>query len=153
MPCYVKTALTQFHIIISLEKKSTHFPSVSIKYSAKKQYATQVLTAPSLGTHRKWFIQQVWGKYLFLGRSVNGIFLYPVNATTSQLAKPTDDTLAQKKATQLCGNTRWGSPHVQLTRHYIGFPQQRTLFEATPLYPTTTGLSSTVCTYSNMSWL
>jgi hypothetical protein len=42
-----------------------------------------------------WFIQQVCGKFLFLGRAVDSTLLCPISAISSQSSKPTEDTLQQ----------------------------------------------------------
>ena len=69
MPGYVKKALKQFQHVL---KKAQHaqYPSIPIKYSAKKQYATESSTAPPLDAKGKKFIQKVCGKFLFLERAV-----------------------------------------------------------------------------------
>ena len=71
------------------------YPSVPIQYGAKKQYATQELTAPLLDDKAKCFIQQVCGKFLFLGRAVDSTLLCPISAIASQSSKPTTDTMQQ----------------------------------------------------------
>jgi hypothetical protein len=43
----------------------------------------------------KRFIQQVCGKFLFLGRAVDSTLLFPISAIASQLSKPTTDTMQQ----------------------------------------------------------
>jgi hypothetical protein len=43
----------------------------------------------------KRFIQQVCGKFLFLGRAVDSTLLCPISAITSQPSKPTTDTMQQ----------------------------------------------------------
>jgi hypothetical protein len=70
MPNYVQKALKQFQHKVG---KQQHAPyqSAPIKYGAKKQYATQELKAPLLDDKAKRFIQQVCGKFLFLGRAVD----------------------------------------------------------------------------------
>merc|ERR1712086_810158 len=73
------------------------FPTVLIKYGAKKQYATQESKAPLLDAKGKKFIQQVCGKFLFLGRAVDSTLLCPISAIASQSSKPTEDTLKQTK--------------------------------------------------------
>ncbi len=65
------------------------YPSVPIQYGAKKQYATQESTAPLLDNKAKRFIQQVCGKFLFLGRAVDSTLLCPISAIASQSSKPT----------------------------------------------------------------
>jgi hypothetical protein len=94
MPNYVKKALKQFQTITGKLQHSP-YPSVPIQYGAKKQYTTQELTAPLLDDKAKHFIQQVCGKFLFLGRAVDSTLLCPISAIASQLSKPTTVTMQQ----------------------------------------------------------
>jgi hypothetical protein len=92
MPNYVKKALKQFqHKVRKLQ--NAQYPSAPIQYGAKKQYATQKSSAPLVDAKTKKFIQQVCGKFLFLGRAVDSILLCPISAIASQSAAPTTDTL------------------------------------------------------------
>ena len=61
----------------------------------KKQYATPTSTAPFLDDKGKKFIQQVCGKFLFLGRAVDGNLLCPISAIASQSATLTEDKMQQ----------------------------------------------------------
>jgi hypothetical protein len=65
--------------------------TITIKYGAKKQYAAQESTAPPLDAKGKKFIQQVCGKFLFLGRAVDSTLslLCPISAIALQSAHPT----------------------------------------------------------------
>ena len=94
MPGYTKKALKQFK---HERRKLQHqpYPSAIIKYGAKTQYATAQSTLPQLDKHGKKFIQQVCGKFLFLGRAVESTLLCPISAIASQAAKPTKDTMKQ----------------------------------------------------------
>ena len=92
MPNYVKKALKQFQHIAGKLQHSP-YPSVPIQYGAKKQYATQESTAPLLDDKAKRFIQQVCGKFLFLGRAVDSTLLCPISTIASQSSKPTKDTM------------------------------------------------------------
>ena len=65
----------------------------AIKYSTKQYYATQESTAPPLNKQGKKFIQQVCGKFLFLGCAVNSTLLCPISAIAAQSSKPTEDTM------------------------------------------------------------
>ena len=96
MPGYVKKALKQFQHELRKQQQQP-FPTVPIKYGAKKQYATQESKAPLLDAKGKKFIQQVCGKFLFLGRAVDSTLLCPISAIASQSSKPTEDTLKQTK--------------------------------------------------------
>ncbi len=51
--------------------------------------------APLLDNKAKRFIQQVCGKFLFLGRAVDSTLLCPISAIASQSSKPTEDTMRQ----------------------------------------------------------
>jgi hypothetical protein len=92
MPNYVKKALKQFQHNAGTLQHSP-YPSVPIQYGAKKQYATSESTAPLLDIKSKRFIQQVCGKFLFLGRAVDSTLLCPISAIASQSSKPTKDTM------------------------------------------------------------
>ncbi len=94
MPHYVSKALKQFQHIASKIQHSP-YPSIPIQYGAKQQYATQVSKAPLLDDKAKRFIQQVCGKFLFLGRAVDSTLLCPISAIASQSSKPTTDTMQQ----------------------------------------------------------
>jgi hypothetical protein len=94
MPNYVKKALKQFqHSACNVQHAP--YPSVPIQYGAKTQYATQKSAAPLVDAKTKKFIQQVCGKFLFLGRSVDSTLLCPISTIASQSATPTTDTLKQ----------------------------------------------------------
>ena len=94
MPNYMKKAFKQFQHIAGKLQHSPYL-SVPIQYGAKKQYATQESKAPLLDNKAKHFIQQVCGKFLFLGRAVDSTLLCPISAIASQLSKPTTDTMQQ----------------------------------------------------------
>jgi hypothetical protein len=66
MPNYVQKALKQFQ---HKAGKLQHAPyqSAPIQYGAKKQYRTQESKAPLSGDKANQLIQQVCGKFLFLG--------------------------------------------------------------------------------------
>ena len=94
MPGCIKKALKQFkHEIRKLQHQP--YPSAVIKYGVKTQYATAQSTSPQLDKHGKKFIQQVCGKFLFLGRAVDSTLLCPNSAIMLQAAKPTEDTMEQ----------------------------------------------------------
>ena len=96
MPNNVTKALKQIKHE-SKRKQDAPYPAAPITYGAKKQYATQYSTAPPLDKKGKRFIQQVCGKFLFLGRAVDSTLLCPVSAIASQSSNPTKDTLEQTK--------------------------------------------------------
>eukprot|EP00804_Cyclotella_cryptica_P015223 CCRYP_000751-RA/>CCRYP_000751-RA protein AED:0.35 eAED:0.36 QI:0/0/0/1/1/1/3/0/419 len=60
-------------------------------------YAKAPSLAPLFDPKGKKFIQQVCGKFLFLGRAVDPTLLCPISAIASQSSKPTVDTLKQTK--------------------------------------------------------
>ena len=91
---YVKKALKQFQHIAGKLQHSP-YPSIPIQYGAKKQYATQESTTPLLDDKAKHFIQQVCGKFLFLGRAVGSTLLCPISAIAFQSSKLTTDTMQQ----------------------------------------------------------
>jgi len=94
MPGYIKKALKQFkHEIRKLQHQP--YPSAIIKYEAKTQYATTQSTSPQLDKHDKKFIQQVCGKFLFLGQAVDSTLLCSISAIALQAAKPTEDSMEQ----------------------------------------------------------
>ncbi len=97
MPNYVQKVLKQFQHIAG---KLQHAPylSVPIQYGVKKQYATQESEAPLLDDNAKRFIQQVCGKFLFLGKAVDSTLLCPNSTIASQSSKPTED---RRKTLQL----------------------------------------------------
>ena len=95
MPGYVKKALSQFQHPKPQTPQHAPFPAMPINYGARTQYATTPTTAMLLDPKGKKFIQQVCGKFLFLGRAVDPTLLCPISAIASQSSKPTVDTLKQ----------------------------------------------------------
>ena len=73
------------------------YPRDRIRYGTKKQYATEASKAPLLDVKGKKCIQQVCGKFLFLGRTVDSTLLCPISAIASQSSAPTEDTMRQTK--------------------------------------------------------
>ena len=96
LPGYIQKALKQFHHIAS-SKQQQPFPSVAVNYGAKKQYATQKSSAPLLDAKGKKFIQQVCGKFLFLGLAVDSTLICPISTIASQASKPTETMMKQTK--------------------------------------------------------
>lgn len=94
MPGYVKKALLQFGHQLK-QTQNQPYPHTPIKYGAKKQYAKETSKSPKLDKAGKKFIQQVCGKFLFLGRAVDGTLLMPISAIASQTSEPTEDTMKQ----------------------------------------------------------
>eukprot|EP00804_Cyclotella_cryptica_P029869 CCRYP_010778-RA/>CCRYP_010778-RA protein AED:0.27 eAED:0.27 QI:0/0/0/1/0/0/3/0/269 len=87
----------QFHHPKPTSPQDAPFPSIPINYGAKKQYATPKTTSPPLDKADKHFIQQVCGKFLFLGRAVDPTLICPISAIASQSAHPTEDTMKQTR--------------------------------------------------------
>ena len=94
MPNYVKKALKLFGHKIRREQH-TPYQCAPVIYGAKVQYAKQKPTSPPVDAKTKKFIQQVCGKFLFLGRAVDSTLLCPISAIAAQSANPTEDTLEQ----------------------------------------------------------
>ena len=96
MPEYVKKALKQFgHVRRKVQNQP--FPHTPIKYGAKQQFPQEQDNSPPVDAKTKQFIQQVCGKFLFLGRAIDGTLLTPISAIASQSASPTENTLEQTK--------------------------------------------------------
>jgi hypothetical protein len=66
---------------------------VPIQYGEKQQFAMQESTTPLLDDNDRKFIQQVCGKFLFLGRAVDSTILCPVSAIAAQSTQPTEETM------------------------------------------------------------
>jgi hypothetical protein len=82
MSGYIKLVLNQFKHK-QRTKQHQQYSSAIIEYGAKTQYATPKSTSPLLDKHGKKFIQQVCGKFLFLGRVVDSTLLCPISAIAS----------------------------------------------------------------------
>jgi hypothetical protein len=92
MPNYVRKALKLFQHNVRKEQHAPH-PCAPIIYGAKVQYAKPAEKSKSVDAKTKKFIQQVCGKFLFLGRAVDSTLLCPISAIASQSANPTERTL------------------------------------------------------------
>jgi hypothetical protein len=95
LPNYMQKASKQFQ---HKAGKLQHAPyqNTPIQYDgAKKQYATQELQTPLLDDKAKRFIQQICGKFLFLGRAVDSTLLCSISTIALQSSKPTEDTMRQ----------------------------------------------------------
>ena len=115
MPGYVKKALKQLCHKMGKEQHSP-YPCAQIKYSAKQQYATQESTSTPLDAQGKKFIQQLCGKFLYLGQAVDSTILCPISALASQSSSSTEDTM-KHAVPGLCRHPRQGSVKVQCKRH------------------------------------
>jgi hypothetical protein len=94
MPNYVQKALKQFQCKAG-KLQHVAYQSAPIKYGAKKQYTTQESKVSLLDNKAKQFIQQVCGKFLFIGRAVDSTLFCPISAMALQSSKPTEDTMQQ----------------------------------------------------------
>ena len=92
MPNYVKKALQLFQHEVRKEQHAPH-PCAPIIYRAKVQYTKPTVQSPSVDAKTKKFIQQVCGKFLFLGQAVDSTLLCPISAIALQSANPTEETL------------------------------------------------------------
>ena len=134
MPGYISKALKVFQHEIRT-KQDQPFPSAPIQYGAKTQYAKERSTAPLLDAKGKKFIQQVCGKFLFLGRAVDATLLCPISAIASQSATPTEDTLEHTRqfldyvATQEEAVLTYNASDMKLAAHsdasYLSEPKAR----------------------------
>ena len=131
----------------------------AIKYGAKEQYVAQESTAPPLNEKGKKFIQQVCGKFMFLGRAVESTLLCPISAIAAQLSTPTEDTMKYTMqfldyvATQEEAILTFNASDMKLAVHsnasYLSKPKQEaeqgatSSFQTTRSYHQTTGPSST----------
>jgi hypothetical protein len=94
MPNYVRKALKLFQHDVRKEQNAP-YPCAPIIYGAKVQYAKPATNSPLVDAKTKKFIQQVCGKFLFLGRAVDSTLLCPISAIASQSANPTEKTLEE----------------------------------------------------------
>ena len=134
MPGYIAKALNIFQHT-ARTKQHQPFPSAPIKYGDKTQYATQSSKALLIHAVGKKFIQQVCGKFLFLGSAVDATLLCPISAIALQLATPTEDTMAHTKlfleyvATQEEAVLTYNASDMQLAAHsdasYLSEPKAR----------------------------
>ena len=97
MPSYVAKVLTQFHHEPPKRQQDSPYLCAPTKYGAKAQYTEQPKDRYHLTKQIKKIIQQVTGKFLFLGRAVDSTLLTPLSATASQQATPTEATLEHTK--------------------------------------------------------
>lgn len=135
IPGYKDRALKQFNHPKPTKPQHQPFPHTPPKYGAPKQYAQEASTAPALDKKGKRFIQQVCGKFLFLGRAVDSTLLVPISAIASQTSNPTTETLAQTKqlldyiATQEDAVITYSASDMILNVHsdagYLNEPQAR----------------------------
>ena len=82
MPNYLKKALKLFQHEVQREQHAPH-PCAPILYRAKVQYPKPTAQSPPVNAKTKKFIQQVCGKFLFLGQAVDSTLLCPISAIAS----------------------------------------------------------------------
>ena len=92
MPSYVRKSLKTFKHKLQ-KRQHQPYPSAPIIYGSKKQYATPISTASFLNDKGNKFIQQVCGKFLFMGRAVDSTLLCPISKIASQSETPTEDIM------------------------------------------------------------
>jgi hypothetical protein len=92
MPGCIKKALKQFRHEMKHQQHSP-YPCAPIKYGATKQYVTPESTTPPLDAQGKPFIQQLCGKFLYLGRAIDSTLLCLISALAAQSSNPTKDTM------------------------------------------------------------
>eukprot|EP00804_Cyclotella_cryptica_P009773 CCRYP_013228-RA/>CCRYP_013228-RA protein AED:0.39 eAED:0.39 QI:0/0/0/1/0/0/2/0/234 len=92
MPGYVEKALKQFHHPKPTTPQHAPFPSTPIKTINQTK-----LHLASLNKADKRFIQQVRGKFLFVGCAVDLTLLCPISAIAIQSTQPTEDTMKQTR--------------------------------------------------------
>ena len=95
----------------------------------------QAYTAPPIDAKGEKFVQQVCGKFLFLGRSVDSKFLCPISVIALQSANPTEDTLRQTNqllnyiTTQEDAVLTYNASNMKLVSHsnasYLSKPKSR----------------------------
>ena len=98
MPGYVKTALTELGHQPPEHRQDQPHRHVPPNYGAKAQYAAPDDDTPLLDKAAASRIRKITGKFLYIGRAVDGTLLTPLSAIASNQSNPTADTSA--KATQ-----------------------------------------------------
>ena len=93
MQGYVSKACQEFGHEMPNRQQDSSYPQTPPKYGAKKQYAEAPDKSPLLDKEGKKFIQQVAGKFLYLGRAVDSTLLTPLSAIASKQAAPTEYTM------------------------------------------------------------
>jgi len=122
MPGYINKALKLFQHDVQ-GNKNAPYPNAMIKYRSKKQCAQQESTAPPLNATGKKFIQQICGKFLFLGPAVNITLLCLISALAAQLSNPIKDTMQYAKQFLDYHRVR-GIPNLQRKQYETSGTQQ-----------------------------
>ena len=99
MPGYIESARQQLGHPIPAKRQDSPYPHVTPNYGAKKQYAEEVDASPPLDKEGTRRIQQINGKFLFLGQAINSTVLKALGSLGTQQAEPTEET--NKQANQL----------------------------------------------------
>ena len=97
MPGYKEKGLTQFQHEHPAKRQDSPHPHTPPKYGAKIQYAKDPDISAPIDAKGQKFIQRVNGKYLYLGRAVDGTLLVPLSSLASQQAKPTEVTMTRAR--------------------------------------------------------
>ena len=97
MPGCIAKARKEFGHEIPARQQLSTYPNIPPKYEAKVQYTEQPDESPLLDKDGKTFIQQVSGKFLYLGRAVDVTILTALSALASQQAAPTEETKRRTK--------------------------------------------------------
>ena len=80
---YVKKALKEFHHVQPSKHKDSPYKCTPKKYGAKAQVMDEPEEFKELDATGKKFIQRVTGKFLYLGRAIDGTLLTPLSAIAS----------------------------------------------------------------------
>ncbi|MCP4748106.1 MAG: hypothetical protein GY874_18515 [Desulfobacteraceae bacterium] len=99
MPGYVPDALNQFGHELPRRRQDSPYPHTPPNFGAKQKFVDTSDDSPVLDAAGKRFIQQVNGKFLFLGRAVENTILVALISLAAQQAAPTEVT--RKRAKQL----------------------------------------------------
>ena len=99
MPGYVGKARQEFGHKMPTRRQDSPYPHTPPNYGAKQQFSQAPDESPLLDADGKKFIQQVSGKFLYLGRAVDSTLLTPLSAIASKQAAPTEYTM--ERAMQL----------------------------------------------------
>ena len=97
MPGYVEKALKEFHHQLPRKRQDSPYTCTPKKYGAGAQVMDIPEEYEDLSAAGKKFIQQVTGKFLYLGRAIDGTLLTPLSAIASQQGSPTKDTMDRTK--------------------------------------------------------
>lgn len=97
MPSYVNKALARFnHKIPKDPQHQPHTHTIPL-YGATIQYAKTEDSSRLLSKEKKTYIQQVIGTFLYNGQAVDATMLTTLSSIASTQAKPTEETMSNKK--------------------------------------------------------